>query len=88
VTRDADFNNNGAVGAEDYTYLTSAWLTSSSCSCSPLLAGGPGPDKVLVANTRKLSRLDFNRDGLIDHKDVRIFERRHGLASTLSAAMR
>jgi hypothetical protein len=33
VTRDADFSNNGAVGAEDYTLLTGQWLTLSTCGC-------------------------------------------------------
>lgn len=32
--RDADFSINGVVGIEDYTFLTSNWLTLTSCSCA------------------------------------------------------
>jgi len=37
TTRDADFSNNGAVGSDDYVFLTANWLTMSSCSCTVFL---------------------------------------------------
>ena len=34
------------------------------------------------------ARTDLNRDSVVDHRDVRIFEQRHGLPHTLSRAIR
>jgi hypothetical protein len=89
VTRDADFSNNGAVGAEDYTFLTTNWLTITACPCTlPATAGG-GRDlrsRQLALDTNR--RADLNRDGWIDWKDVAIFERRAGLPEVLSTRMR
>ena len=45
VTRDSDFSNDGAVGSEDYTFLTNSWLSTSACSCfMPLVNGRPQDD--------------------------------------------
>ena len=56
-TRDADFSNNGAVGAEDYSLLTGNWLTTSGCACSTLNDGGGfGSLEVLAIATRRRSR--------------------------------
>jgi hypothetical protein len=89
VTRDADFSNNGAVAAEDYTFLTTNWLTISTCSCTlPATAGG-GRDLRSRQLALDASRgADLNRDGWIDWKDVAIFERRAGLPEVLSTRMR
>ncbi len=35
--RDADFSINGMVGIEDYTFLTSNWLTLTSCPCAVII---------------------------------------------------
>ena len=32
-------------------------------------------------------KVDLNKDGIVDYKDVRAFERRHGLPSDLSSLM-
>ncbi len=33
-------------------------------------------------------RADLNGDGVVDHRDVRVFERRHGLSHELSNMIR
>lgn len=97
--RDADFSNNGSVGSEDYTFLTSNWLTTSLCPCTLPLGGGleelPG---ALVARpvAVRVSELapeigvsvDFNADGVVDYKDVQLFEQAHGLPNKLSKAIK
>lgn len=92
-TRDADFSNNGAIAAEDYTFLTAAWLTTSGCSCLPIFGGGPInaqalPVRVQTSSSSSLSRADLNSDGWIDVKDVEVFEQRLGLGGDLSRRMR
>ena len=90
VTRDSDFSNNGAVGSEDYTFLTSNWLTLSSCPCTiPVVGGGHRQDlrtRMLALDASRA--VDYNRDGWIDWRDVAIVEQRAGLPTLLSARMR
>jgi hypothetical protein len=89
--RDSDFSNNGAIAAEDYTFLVNNWLTLSSCVCSiPSTWGGPGGlgrDRKAVT-TRLDSQADLYRDGWIDYRDVELFETRNNLPHTLSKRMR
>lgn len=92
--RDADFSDNGAVGSEDYTFLTTNWLTSSVCECTIGLNGpdDSGSDLLPSISVTKLPadlarRADLNGDGQIDYKDVREFERRNGLPNDLSTVM-
>jgi len=94
-TRDADFSNNGAVLSEDYTFLTANWLALSSCGCTARFATGAGttPGRVAVsidsisAMSPAARPADLNDDGVLDYRDVRVFETRHGLPHTLSAAI-
>ena len=110
TTRDADFSNDGAVGAEDYTFLTSNWLSTSACSCFiPYGAGEANDDpfgsldsvnsplrsRKARALSRRVSKpwhreVDFDGNGRLDHRDVRLFEARHGVqgAVRLSDAIR
>jgi len=92
-TRDADFSNNGAIASEDYTFLTAAWLTASSCTCLPFVGSGPInaqalPVRVPTTSNSALSRADLNSDGWIDVTDVEVFEQRLGLNGDLSRRMR
>jgi hypothetical protein len=88
TTRDTDFSNNGAIAAEDYVFLTSNWLTQSFCSCTiPSTAGGGFGDSKRVTNAME-RRVDFDRNGRIDYRDVLVFETRNGLPHTLSSKMR
>ncbi len=91
-TRDADFDNNGAVGSSDYAFLTANWLSTSACGClGPLPEIGPtdASDRVRRRVTTSMqASVDFNGDGWIDREDVRIFERRWGLPNALSERMR
>jgi hypothetical protein len=96
-SRGADFSNDGNVGSEDYSLMTPQWLTTSSCSCTSMLAGDFGDDIVSDRRTSVLvseldpwvaAQADLNRDRVVDYRDVEIFEQRHGLAKTLSAAMK
>ena len=92
LTRDTDFNDNGLVGSEDYTFLTAAWLTSSSCACPFTGPGGPHtisalPAQRIVTTTLDLEA-DLDKNGFVDYRDVRRFEQRHGLPDTLSTAMK
>ncbi len=94
-TRDADFSNNGAVGIEDYGFLSENWLLYTECGCSSPLPGGGGgiaptnteiPVSSLPVDVG--SKVDLNRDGVVDHKDVAAFERRHRLGNGLSSRIK
>jgi len=90
-TRDADFSNNGTVFTEDYSLLSAQWLEKTECLC----VGGEGPQgldgprSILVGPLSPTARLaDLDGNGVVDWRDVRIFEQRHGLPETLSRRMR
>ncbi|RKY19441.1 MAG: hypothetical protein DRQ55_10605 [Planctomycetota bacterium] len=94
VTRDADFSNNGAVGSEDYPFLTANFLATTSCGCAlpASSAGHRGPGdpgaswRLLTAQlpAQMQERVDLNADGVVDAQDVRLFEQRNGLPHSLS----
>jgi hypothetical protein len=90
-TRDSDFSNDGAVGSEDYTFLTANWLSLTDCACNmPFENGGHGSNRrtwLPVSNSIEAA-LDRDNNGRIDHRDVRRFERENGLPSRLSDAIR
>jgi len=99
VTRDSDFSNDGAVGSEDYVFVTTNWLKTTDCACAIPLAQGEGP--LDPARARRLrarlqaaelpphmrARLDRNDDGVFDYRDVRIIEAQNGLPPALSIRM-
>lgn len=91
-TRDADFDNNGAIGSSDYPFLTEGWLTTSTCNCAALFgrrAAGVQPEAARVRAVTGLQRsADLNRDGWVDVLDVEELETRHGLSGELSRRMR
>lgn len=99
-TRDADFSNNGAVGSEDYTFLTANWLTFTTCACTgPPPVGGGGsvlplarPTKVTVLASELpasvAAKADLTGDGVVDYQDVEAFELAHGLPHALSTKIR
>jgi len=92
-TRDADFSNNGAIGSEDYNFLTSTWLMTSACSCSVPFSGSVnGQVDALVqrVEVKKVTqqRADLNADGWIDVLDVEVLERRLKMSGDLSRRMR
>ena len=91
--RDADFRNDGAVGGDDYTFLTSNYLLFKDRCCTlsdgpglPLTA--PGQHDRARAIDGHLKSVDFNGDEWVDVDDVELFERRHKLSGALSRAMR
>lgn len=90
VTADADFSNDGAIGAEDYTFLTVGWLTSSSSTCFLPLSGGnrTGQKRSLQVTDAISAAADLSGNGIVDFRDVELFERQHGLSGELSRAMR
>ena len=86
-TRDADFNNGGAVGSDDYSLMSSNFLTATACGCT-----GPATLPIVSIETKHLERrvaqrVDLNRDGIFDHRDVRQFEIANNLPDTLSRKM-
>ncbi len=89
-TRDADFDNDGAIGTPDYSFLTANWLSMTSCICAP--SSSPPPPKpatrIASASSADAARADLNRDGWVDWRDVEIFERQSGLSGELSRAIR
>jgi len=89
-TRDADFSNDGAIGSEDYSFLTANWLTSTSCSCFLPDGRGDGPrvERWIPVRDAISARADVNGDGRVDVHDVELFEEREGLSGALSARMR
>ncbi len=97
--RDTDFSLNGLVSIEDYTFLTTGWHTNSSCACTSLADGGMNelPKALLAKQVSALiteldpevgGSVDFNGDGVMDYKDVQLFEQANGLPNTLSKAMK
>lgn len=98
--RGADFSLNGNVGTEDFTYLSSNWLQATSCACTLIRAPRDRDRDLLVAedaiSTISISKLrpevaasaDLNRDGVVDVRDVELFETAHQLPHTLSQRMR
>lgn len=98
--RGADFSLNGNVGTEDFTYLSSNWLQATSCACTLIRAPRDHDRDLLVAedavSTISASKLrpevaasaDLNRDGVVDVRDVELFETAHQLPHTLSQRMR
>jgi len=86
-TRDADFDLNGAMGSEDYAFLSSNWLTATACPCS--FALGPHRSKrTLPVRSAAEAAVDFDGNGRIDFADVELFEAHHELSGTLSRRMR
>jgi hypothetical protein len=93
VTRDADFENGGAVGSEDYSFITANWLTTSGCACTIAASGGNGPrrhrlDQWLPVRDARTAAADLNADGRVDVLDVELFEQANGLSGALSRRMR
>jgi hypothetical protein len=99
--RSADFSGDGLVGTEDYTFIVNNWLTFSSCDCGALATGGKGKSLDMpLADSIQLSamsaefppevagKVDVNRDGVIDVRDVEQFEMKHHLSGELSAKLR
>ncbi len=90
VTRDADYDQDGVVGSNDYTILSANWLQLTICGC-----GGASPADQRVRTARLVRELgagaaeslDRNADGWFDWRDVERFEREHGLSGELSRAM-
>ncbi len=89
-TRDADFDGNGYLQALDYLLLSSNWQAWAACDCSRAPAAAPpvrAEADTAALPPQVIRRVDANRDGVIDHRDVRAFEQAHGLPHTLSAAL-
>ena len=90
-TRDADFSNDGLVGAEDHSFFVSYWLQHSECACTraaPLLPMFATAVATADLTPAEASAADRNRDGVVDHRDVYLFEVEHDLPHTLSEAIR
>jgi len=90
VVKDADFNNGGAVGSDDYVFLTDNWLTTSSCGCT-LSTGGMDPPRLrqsLRVHDAMTAAADLNGDGMVNVRDVELFELQHVLSGQLSERMR
>ena len=90
-TRDADFSNNGTVGTGDYTFFTGNWLAYTSCTCTTRgMVLGNVRTSLMTSELEAdvAAAVDLNRDGVVDHRDVRVFEDRHGLGDALSSKMR
>ncbi len=87
TTRDADFSNNGAVGSEDYSFLVANFGFHPPCPCTTTSTGGGGARQLVVETASlpaPMRSVDRNADGLVDHRDVQLFELERGLPGTLS----
>ena len=97
-TCDADFSNNGAIMLEDYAFLVENWGPSSStCPCefdtvaACVERGDESRDGPVLASQLPpwaARKADLNGDGVVDFKDVEVFELEHGLPPDLSAKMK
>jgi hypothetical protein len=95
-TRDADFNNDTVVNSLDYAFIGGNWLVQTSCACTSVLLN-PGDPRFALGTSAVLTRdlpgyvgarVDLNADGIVNVRDVEIFESLHQLDGSLSAAMR
>jgi HYR domain len=91
-TRNADFSNNGAVGAEDYSAMTPNWLQISAiCTCTGPQEGEeeerPGV-RWLAVHDELTAAADLDRNGRVDVRDVEVLEQRFALSGELSKRMR
>ena len=87
--RNADFDNDGTIGGNDYTFFFDTFLmvTGPVCAPSSTLTAGRGSRMSLKATTARLRKLDTNGDGVFDVLDVEAFEVREGLSGELSRMM-
>jgi len=97
ATRSANFNNDANVNALDYSFYTNlaaapgfGFPFASSCSCVPALMGG-GVELSISAKRLPAGdalRLDLNKDGVVDYRDIAVFEQRNQLPNTVSTKLR
>ncbi|RIK66854.1 MAG: hypothetical protein DCC66_12485 [Planctomycetota bacterium] len=97
ATRSANFNNDANVNALDYSFFTNlaaapgfGFPFASSCSCVPSVLGG-GVELSISAKRLPAGdalRLDLNRDGVVDYRDIAVFEQRNQLPNTVSTKLR
>jgi hypothetical protein len=90
-TRDADFNNGGAVQSEDYSLQSAEFLTKTVCLCDD--GTEPSTFETRVALPTALlapaaRAADLDRDGVFDWRDVALFEQMNNLPPALSQRMR
>ena len=95
-TRDADFSNDDSFTATDYLLLSNNWHEWSECPCAPVPGSGGLAALPLSEAAMEVSvsasmfsasvaeHVDLNRDGVVDHQDVREFEDLYGLPNLLS----
>ena len=88
VTRDADFDVNGVIGSTDYNFLTAGLLSTSACACTIPLTAPDLSVPITKVPQQWRSKVDLDRDGVVNHRDVRLFEQANGLPHTLSSKMR
>lgn len=96
--RSANFNNDANVNIQDYSFFQNLAVASgfgfpylSTCDCS--VQPPPVRTPKLSIATRDLAaadavKLDLNKDGVVDHKDIAIVEQRNQLPNTVSTRLR
>ncbi|MBI5762749.1 MAG: thrombospondin type 3 repeat-containing protein [Planctomycetes bacterium] len=96
--RSANFNNDANVNIQDYSFFQNLavapgfgfpYLSTCNCAVQPPPLRAP---KLSIA-TRDLPagdavKLDLNKDGVVDHKDIAIVEQRNQLPNTVSTRLR
>ncbi len=91
-TRDADFSNDDILNSTDYLMLSDNWLQWRVCPCTALVGPPPAFESSVSIHVSQLpprvaATVDFNRDGVVDFKDVKVFESANGLSNTLSSQL-
>ena len=79
TTRDADFDNGGAVGIEDYTSVVGNWLQFSVLDCTTDAHASEHPQRSVPVHDARTAAADLTGDGVVDRLDVAEFGRRLGV---------
>ncbi|MEK6643079.1 MAG: thrombospondin type 3 repeat-containing protein [Planctomycetota bacterium] len=98
MTRSANFNNDGNVLITDYSFFLNLaaapgfgfpYLSTCNCAVQPPVMQAPKlsiPTRELVAGDAV--KLDINKDGVVDYRDIAVFEQRNRLPNTVSTKLR
>ncbi|MEK7328430.1 MAG: hypothetical protein AAB217_24560, partial [Chloroflexota bacterium] len=98
MTRSANFNNDSNVLITDYSFFLNLaaapgfgfpYLSTCDCAIQP----PPVRSWKLSIPTRELAagdavKLDLNKDGVVDYRDIAVIEQRNRLPNTVSARLR
>jgi hypothetical protein len=97
ATRSANFNNDINVNIQDYAFFTNLaaapgfgfpFLSTCDCTPAPPIHNLQLAISVADLGAGEAAKVDLNVDGVVDHRDIAIFEKRNRLPNTVSTKLR